>query len=100
MKQGVLIIWKRYWKEQNDHFEVRRHYSIALCKKSTFQKLAPLSSFDRDSDPTAFHHGMAYSEVEYKAFRGKDIIPYKYICLKTIDQVEFIFKQGIDLLAF
>lgn len=100
MEQEVLIIWEKYWKEQNHHFKARGHYSVALCEKLTFQKLALLSSFDGDSDPTVFYHGMAYFEVEYKTFRGKDIVPYKYICLKTINQVKFIFEQGIDLLSF
>lgn len=100
MKQEVSIIWERYWEEQNYCFGARGHYLVTFCEESSFQKLALLSSFDGDSDPAASHYGMAYSEVEYKAFRGKDIVSYKYICLKTIDQVEFTFEQGIKLLAF
>lgn len=61
------------------------HYSVALCEELFFQELALLSSFDGDSDPAASHYGIAHSEVEYKAFRSKDIVLYKYICSKTIN---------------
>ena len=71
---------------------MRGNYPVALSKESSFQKLALLSSFNRDGNSAAFHYDMAYSEVEYKAFRGKNIISYQYIYLKTFDQMEFTFE--------
>lgn len=64
---------------------MRKHYPIAISKESSFYELAPLSSFDTDGNPAALHYGMAYFEVEYKAFRGKDIVLYQYIRSKTFD---------------
>lgn len=100
MKQEVSIIWGRYWKKRNHYFRIRGHYLVVFCKKLVFQAPALLSSFDGDGDFVAFYHSVSHSEIKYKAFRGKDSVPYKYICLKTINLVEFIFEQGINLLAF